>query len=276
MKFKAGDRIKIKDSDRYNDWKRHEGEIAKLTTNGETTGNWNCLWPNGDMSGSLTNDNMILVERTKEMADIQKVVGGQYRLVKDGTWKQGTIVYFAMDDGSNCPLFSLNKACAGEATGAGHCSDCAYEDWDYLEFIDEGEKPMARRTFRQLKETVDSKKGCVWQEACDDGDQEYAVITPELVKGEDKDITYSDHSLVQDQPEWFVEVFQVEPQYMTTIELAQFEEFKKKITVRAKVSVGGKKPLSTSKRKSAWTPERRAAQAKRMKAARAAKLAAQG
>lgn len=149
------------------------------------------------------------------------------------------------------------------------CSGCGTHDKDgKIELYNEGEKKMARRTFRQLKDTIDSKKGCVWQEACDDSDQEYVVITQDLIKGADMTINYVDRALVEEQPEWFVEVFQVEPQYMTTAELEQWEAFKKAPRYTGTLKGEGKLAIN---RKGTWTPERRAAQSARMKKRIAAK-----
>ena len=98
-------------------------------------------------------------------------------------------------------------------------------DGGTLQLIIKGGADMARKTYKQIKETVDTKVGSIWQEACDDGTQEYILITPELQKGRQTSPCYPDRSLVEDQPQWFVEVFPVEPQYMTAGELEQWKAF---------------------------------------------------
>lgn len=87
---------------------------------------------------------------------------------------------------------------------------------------------MGRRTFRQLKETPDVKKGALWQEDCEDGTQPYSLITPEHDKSDNGVISYHKRSLVEDQPKWFVEVFPIIPAYMTAEEKTAYEAFVKK------------------------------------------------
>jgi len=70
-------------------------------------------------------------------------------------------------------------------------------------------KVSERRTFKQLKDTPDVKKGALWQEQCEDGTQ-----------------PYESRKLVEEQPDWFVEVFKVHPEYMTKEELEKWEAFK--------------------------------------------------
>ena len=98
-----------------------------------------------------------------------------------------------------------------------------------------GVKKVARRTFKQLKDTPDVKKGALWQEDCEDGTQPYSLITPDSSKSEYEMGSYRTRSLVEDQPQWFVEVFKVTPEYMTKEELEKFEAFKK---TQSKRSVG--------------------------------------
>lgn len=128
--------------------------------------------------------------------------------------------HFTYKDGY---VFS-DRARIGSPVG-GH--DC-YPDVEILELVTtKGEKPMARRTFKQLKDTPDVKKGALWQEDCEDGTQPYSLITPESYKGEHTIGSYGTRALVEEQPSWFVEVFQVQPQYMTKEELDQWESYKK-------------------------------------------------
>lgn len=125
-------------------------------------------------------------------------------------------------------------------------------------------KPMARRTYKQIRETPGIKKGAIFQEQCDDGTQPYEMITPQFIKGtETRTFTITDRKLIEEQPEWFVEVFKVEPEYMTKEELDRYHEFlgKKKPTTVAKTTSRKTRPGRHVR-----TPEMRAAQAKRMKA----------
>ena len=97
-------------------------------------------------------------------------------------------------------------------------------------------KPYQRKTYKQRKDSVTVKKGALWQEACDDGDQEYVLLDKAFSKdtaGNGVHKIYT-RSLVEDDPKNFVEVFKVEPEYQTREELDLFEEFKRS---RAKVRV---------------------------------------
>lgn len=128
------------------------------------------------------------------------------------------------------------------------------EDDHYLQLTTKGDKPMARRTFKQLVETPTVKKGAIYQEACDDGTQEYRLLD----KAFNKDVTPErsiwnsgniyNRSLVEDNPKMFVEVFKVTPEYMTQEELNIWTAFNKaatpaqrKATKRVKVSKNGKR-----------------------------------
>lgn len=148
-----------------------------------------------------------------------KVRFKDYTACGDYREHRGEIATIARDTGDNYLRWSVEWA-DGETS---------YVDEDNMTLATamQGEKVM-RKTYRQIKETPDSHKGNIWQEACDDGTQEYISITPEFIKGAETSICYPDRSLVEDQPKWFVEVFQVEPQFMTREELDQFEAFKKR------------------------------------------------
>lgn len=135
-----------------------------------------------------------------------------------------------------------------------------YGSDDNFELITtQGDKPMARRTFKLLKDTPSMKKGALLQEESEDGTQPYSLISTEHIKGSqtDKPMRFQDRSLVEDAPNWFVEVFKVTPEYMTREELDKFEEFK-----------NGGKPV---KKKRTWTAAQRKAQSERVKARHAAK-----
>jgi hypothetical protein len=179
----------------------------------------------------------------------------------------GDIGVIAVDDGT---LLRYRVTVPGGATeGIWHYAE-------ELELITEGGAPVARRTFKLIKDTPTLTKDAILQEACDDGTQEYVVLNHEAVKdlrpGVDirRAAAIYDRSLVEDQPKWFVEVFAVEPQYMTREELDQWEAFKGSKTKRNYTKkVVEDKPV----RKSTWTPAKRKAHGEKIRAARAAKKA---
>lgn len=178
------------------------------------------------------------------------------------------IVVTALSDNGSVESYDIYDRTT--QTKQNYCSGCFY-NCDSKELVqydtNNGGKEMARRTFRQVKETVDTKRGSLWQEECDDGTQPYMLITKDLHKGDHPDINYRDRKLVEEQPEWFVEVFQVEPQYMTADEIAQWEAFKShKPTIYLRES--------QAKKTTTWTPERRARQSEIMKKRYAAKARA--
>lgn len=109
----------------------------------------------------------------------------------------------------------------------------AYADRELeLVITKEGTKPMARRTFKLLKDTPDVKKGALYQEQCDDGTQPYELLTKGNHTDGDASSVYVTRSIVEDQPQWFVEVFKVTPEYMTKNELDKWNEFNKKPVTR--------------------------------------------
>ena len=125
-----------------------------------------------------------------------------------------------------------------------------------LELVTKGDnKVKERRTFKLLKDLPDIKKGALFQEDCDDGTQPYSLFTKDSYKGSDisvaDDIEFNDRKLVEDAPDWFVEVFKVTPQYMTQPEIDQWEAFKKTTVKRSYVKkpVAKKKAKATKKRK---------------------------
>lgn len=130
--------------------------------------------------------------------------------------------------------------------------------WPYkasdLTLFNNGELDMKRRTFKLTKELPELIKGALVQEKCDDGDQDYTVLDQSFIKYEDehgrKTVTYP-RKAVEDEPNYFVEVFAVEPAYMTQDELDQFEAFKisakkpAKRTVKAPVKKPAGRPRKT-------------------------------
>lgn len=114
----------------------------------------------------------------------------------------------------------------------------SYQDKD-LELTITGETKMARRTFKLLKDSPQVKKGALYQEACDDGDQKYVLITPESLKFEDHGVYFNDagasRDAVEKSPKWFVEVFPASETYLTKAELEAFKKFMKKATSKTTV-----------------------------------------
>ncbi|OLT47749.1 hypothetical protein BJF87_21275 [Gordonia sp. CNJ-863] len=95
-------------------------------------------------------------------------------------------------------------------------------------------KPYQRKTYKQLKDSVTVKKGALWQEACDDGDQEYVLLDSAFNRDPRQTQRIYDRSLVENDPKNFAEVFKVSPEYQTREELDLWEAFQKS---QAKVRV---------------------------------------
>jgi hypothetical protein len=110
--------------------------------------------------------------------------------------------------------------------------DNIWRDAD-LELVKEGDTPMGRRTFKLLKATPTHKAGTLFMEDCEDGTQPYSTFE---LEGTSDYMKITDRSKVEDAPKWFVEVFKVEPEYMTKDELDAFKKFKAKkpVTTAAK------------------------------------------
>ncbi|MGR6521655.1 hypothetical protein ACU5JM_08470 [Rhodococcus erythropolis] len=132
-------------------------------------------------------------------------------------------------------------------------------DIEQLEPITEGGDQVKRRTFKLTKELPELTKGALVQEKCDDGTQDYIALDNSQIKYtlEDgrKSLTYP-RKAVEDEPNYFVEVFAVEPAYMTREELDRFEAFK---TNRA-----GKKSSARPVKAEAPTAKKRAPRAKKV------------
>ncbi|NIL77155.1 hypothetical protein [Rhodococcus sp. B10] len=167
------------------------------------------------------------------------------------TIKVGDLVYYNGFDGKRywCVVYSIegdgkdrriwgNWRNSVSAARRAEPSRYGFMPYDEV-FIDtKGEevKPYQRKTYKQLKDSVTVKKDALWQEACDDGDQEYVLLDKSFSKdtaGNGVHKIYT-RSLVEEDPKNFVEVFKVDPEYQTREELDLFEEFKKS---RAKVRV---------------------------------------
>lgn len=88
-----------------------------------------------------------------------------------------------------------------------------------------------RRTFRLLKNTSELKKGAIIQEMCDDGNQDYCVLTHSDIKytNEAGDLCYiAPRGSVENEPKWWTEVFQVAPNYLTKEEVVEYTKAIKK------------------------------------------------
>lgn|GEM_PF-4828795 len=139
-------------------------------------------------------------------------------------------------------------------------SDWWYFTHSHIELISEGGKmPQQRRTFKLTKELPELTKGALVQEKCDDGTQDYIALDNSQIKytlaDGRKSLTYP-RKAVEDEPNYFVEVFAVEPAYMTKEELDRFEAFK--------TNKAGKKSSARPVKAEAPTPKKRAHRAKKV------------
>lgn len=102
-------------------------------------------------------------------------------------------------------------------------SACGCWDDQHLKLYGE---PMPKRTFMLRKDTPSMLKGALLQ---DNGNSTspYVMINSQThSKDPSFTISFAKRELIEEAPAWFVEVFQVEPQYMTQTELDQYEAFK--------------------------------------------------
>lgn len=148
-----------------------------------------------------------------------------------------------------------------------------------LQLINEGGdmKQPHRRTFKQLKDSISVRKDAIWQEACDDGTQEYILLDESFNKDPRQTQRIYDRSLVEDNSKHFVEVYKVSPEWQTKEEQEQWEAFKGRSKAFKKyVTMSGnyKKETISAPKKRQWTPAQRKAQSQRMKKYHAAKKAA--
>lgn len=131
-----------------------------------------------------------------------------------------------------------------------------------LQPINFGEEIMRRRTFKLTKELPELTKGALVQEKCNDGTQDYIALDNSQIKYalEDgrKSLTYP-RKAVEDESNYFVEVFAVEPAYMTQDELDQFEAFK--ISAKKPAKRTAKTPMKKPAGRPRKTPVTRAKKA---------------
>lgn len=95
-----------------------------------------------------------------------------------------------------------------------------------LELVNK-EAYVGRRTFRVIKDTPEFKKGALLQEMCDDGDQDYTLLTHEYAVDKDQYTFQYTRVVVEKNPKFFVEVFPIVPEWGTKEEVAKFKKFLK-------------------------------------------------
>lgn len=126
----------------------------------------------------------------------------------------------------------------------GECHGC-YND-DNLEPFNGDTTVNKKRTFKLLKETPALKVGALLQEECEDGTQPYSLINADThSKDPSQTVRFPKRELIEEQPKFFIEVFQVNPQYMTQVELDQYESFKNTLKQPKKVAKAQKKSKTT-------------------------------
>lgn len=194
---------------------------------------------------------------------------------------------------SNCPKGGMGTVKTVTVNGTVYVdSDSSDYDIGWMFFSNEAERDLElvttkqgekvmRKTYKLLKDMPGYKKGTLFQEQCDDGTQPYSPMSEYEGQTSTTKLEFRDRSKVEDNPKWFVEVFQVEPGFMTREELDEFEKFK---AVRKRVFKGAKKLDPSTVRFNVYTiPKRRGpkpgskrtpAQRRRMSAAQKARWAA--
>lgn len=131
-------------------------------------------------------------------------------------FRPGTVLRLFRDDGTNCPKFTNGSEW--------HC-----EYWHRLALLPINNKGATmRRTFKLLKDTDILKKGALFQEMCDDGDQDYVLLDDAFrrfeyphsavrcVRGRDA---------IENNPKWYIEVFPMVSEYGTKEEVNAFKKF---------------------------------------------------
>lgn len=154
----------------------------------------------------------------------------------------------------------INTSFSGLYTLEGD-NDCDWNDSE-LELSQENNRRSVRmsgrRTFKLIVNIPNVKKGALFQEKCDDGDQDYVLLDKSYQKhhyqNEDGGREMQPREAVEKEPKFFVEVFSVTNDYMTKEELAEWKAFQAKRggkvvdslsagerTRRAKISAAAKK-----------------------------------
>lgn len=152
---------------------------------------------------------------------------GDRVLIEQDLFEDGD--YYGCRNGAQATVVEIrSNSCVGVRTDGGRTDENYGVHVDGLQLLSKENRTVAKRTFMQIKATPDVKKGALWQEQCEDGTQPYEMINKAThYLGERNPGVYNKRSLVEEQPEWFVEVFKVEPQYMTAEELERYKAFLK-------------------------------------------------
>lgn len=220
-KFKIGDKVKIP-SDKY-EFDRYRDEVAEIIFVSEDT--IRVRWPDGKTSTPSVDDDLCGMYKVKEETMSKFKVGDKVIGIgsHDSRKIDGLVGTITLVNGIDVDVKFTRQFDGWGRDGS---------EWTVpltkLTLLSKGEemKPYQRRTFKLLVETPTVKKNALYEEACDDGDQEYVLLDESFSKDEDGDQSIHNRSLVEDSKS-FVEVFKVTPEFMTREELDQWEEFKK-------------------------------------------------
>jgi len=181
--------------------------------------------------------------KEKQMSKFK--VGDRVRIVNNN----GAARSYIAPIGSETFIIEIDKGGKWPITVEGNGVNWCAIEYSNIELVNKGEEmTYQRRTFKQLTESVTVKKNALWQEACDDGDQEYILLNESDNKDPRNTQRIYDRSLVE-EGKGFVEVFKVSPEYMTKEELNSFETFKKS----TKKTVGRPKKVATPVKKRKYT-----------------------
>lgn len=142
--------------------------------------------------------------------------------------------------------FTVAQVCIGGMYRLDDTRDYKWDEWELSPTNGDTNVKPHRRTFKLLKEMPGYSKGDLFQEQCDDGTQPYSVFGYNNL---DAKYELANRSLVEDNPTWFVEVFQVEPQFMTREELDQWEAFKAKPKKETKAAAKAHEPIAELKKR---------------------------
>lgn len=82
---------------------------------------------------------------------------------------------------------------------------------------------MPRKRYILLKDTPELRANAIVEEICDNGDQDYAVISKDWCQKDDQNQTQYTRKVVMESPDWFEEIT---PLYLTK---KQFEKVKQLI-----------------------------------------------
>lgn len=100
------------------------------------------------------------------------------------------------------------------------------EDYDKVELINKG--ATMRRTFKLLKDTDGIRKGALFQEMCDDSDQDYVLLDNAFRRFEYPHSAVRcvrSRDAIENNPKWYVEVFPMVSEYGTKEEVNAFKKF---------------------------------------------------